>query len=154
MSNPFFKNQGQLKISKIVETLNLKINSYKDKKIYDIKDLVSSTNNDITFLHSKKYNNAAKKTKASVCITTEVLKTALPEKCLALVVENVLVSTSKITSMFYPDSITDDFDAHEVNSYSVLACDGIMTSCPISKIKYKVIIRHNLKELTICANQK
>ena len=33
--------------------------------------------------------------------------------------------------------LTDDFDAHEVNSYSVLACDGIMTSCPISKIKYK-----------------
>ena len=110
MSNPFFKNHGPLKISKILETLNLKINSYKDKKIYDIKDLVSSTNNDITFLHSKKYNNAAKKTKASVCITTEVLKTALPEKCLALVVENVLVSTSKITSMFYPDSINDNYD--------------------------------------------
>ena len=63
MSNPFFKNHGPLKISKILETLNLKINSYKDKKIYDIKDLVSSTNNDITFLHSKKYNNVAKKLK-------------------------------------------------------------------------------------------
>jgi len=34
----------------------------------------------------------------------------LPEKCLALVVENVLVSTSKITSMFYPDSINDNYD--------------------------------------------
>ena len=110
MSNPFFKNKGPLKISKIFEILNLKINSFKDKKIYDIKDLASSTNNDITFLHSKKYYNAAKKTKASVCITTEVLKTALPENCLALVVENVLVSTSKITSMFYPDSINDNYD--------------------------------------------
>ena len=110
MSNPFFKNQGPFKKSKIFETLNQKINSDNDQKIYDIKDLVSSTNNDITFLHSKKYNNVAKKTKASVCITTEVLKTALPEKCLALVVENVLVSTSKITSMFYPDSINDNYD--------------------------------------------
>ena len=34
----------------------------------------------------------------------------MPEKCLALVVENVLVSTSKITSMFYPDSINDNYD--------------------------------------------
>ena len=110
MSNPFFKNQGPFKKSKIFETLNLKIKLDNDKKIHDIKDLVSSTNNDITFLHSKKYNNVAKKTKASVCITTEVLKTALPEKCLALVVENVLVSTSKITSMFYPDSINDNYD--------------------------------------------
>ena len=52
-----------------------------------------------------------KKTKASVCITTEVLKSVLPEKCLALVVENVLVSTSKITSLFYPDSINDNYDS-------------------------------------------
>ena len=30
---------------------------------------------------------------------------------MALVVENVLVSTSKITSLFYPDSINDNFDS-------------------------------------------
>ena len=40
-----------------------------EKEIYDIKDLVSSTKNDITFFHSKKYKDAANLTKASFCIT-------------------------------------------------------------------------------------
>jgi len=111
MSNPFFKNHGPLNVSVITKSLNLSINDvFKDKEIHDIKDLVSSTKNDITFFHSKKYKDVAKKTKASFCITTDILKTELPESCLALVVENVLVSTSKITSIFYPDSINDNFD--------------------------------------------
>ena len=111
MSNPFFKNHGPLNVSVITKSLNLSINDvFKDKEIHDIKDLVSSTKNDITFFHSKKYKDVAKKTKASFCLTTDILKTELPESCLALVVENVLVSTSKITSIFYPDSINDNFD--------------------------------------------
>ena len=111
MVNPFFKNHGPLKISEILKFINININTLiKDKEIYDIKDLVSSTENDITFFHSKKYKDAAKETKASFCLTTESLKTELPKTCLALIVENVLLSTSRITSIFYPDSINDYFD--------------------------------------------
>ena len=43
-------------------------------------------------------------------LTTNALKAELPENCLALVVKNVLVSTSAITTLFYPDSINDNFD--------------------------------------------
>ena len=111
MTNPFFKNHGPFKVSEIFKSLNININSsLNDKKILDIKDLVSSNNNDITFFHSKKYKDVAKKTKASVCITTDALKNVLPDNCLALVVDNVLVSTSKVTSLFYPDSTNDNFD--------------------------------------------
>ena len=111
MTNPFFKNHGPFKVSEIFKSLNITINSsLNDKKILDIKDLVSSNNNDITFFHSKKYKDVAKKTKASVCITTDALKNVLPDSCLALVVDNVLVSTSKVTSLFYPDSTNDNFD--------------------------------------------
>ena len=111
MSNPFFKNHGPIKVSEIINSLNISANNLqKDKEIHDIKDLVSSSNKDITFFHSKKYKDVAKKTNASFCLTTDVLKTELPETCLPLVVENVLVSTSKITSIFYPDSINDNFD--------------------------------------------
>ena len=101
-----------LKFLKLIKFLNLKIKNYlnKDKKIHDIKDLISSTENDITFFHSKKYKDVAKKTKASFCLTTKNLKNELPKTCIALIVENVLVSTSKITSIFYPDSINDNFD--------------------------------------------
>ena len=111
MSNPFFKNYGPLKLSKIVNSLNININNLKkDNEINDIKDLLSSTDKDITFFHSKKYKDVAKKTKASFCITTNILKNELPKNCLALVVDNVLVSTAKITSLFYPDSTNDNFD--------------------------------------------
>ncbi len=111
MHHPFFKNQGPIKVSEIVTYLNININTInEDKKIYDIKDLTSCTKNDITFFHSKKYKDVAKKTKASFCLTTEVLKTELPNTCLPLVVKNVLVSTSKVTSIFYPESINDNFD--------------------------------------------
>ena len=111
MSNPFFKNNGPFKISEILRCLNLKIDNFnKDFEIEDIKDLFSSKEKHITFFHSKKYVDIAKKTKASFCLTTNALKDKLPLNCKSLVVENVLVSTSKITSMFYPNSIHDDFD--------------------------------------------
>ena len=111
MSNPFLKNNGPMNISQIIKILNVKIDkTYEDIEIHDIKDLVTSNNNDITFFHSKKYKDFAKKTKASFCLTTDSLKKDLPDSCLALVVENVLVSTSKITSIFYPESVNDDFD--------------------------------------------
>ena len=110
MSNPFFKNQGPFNLR--VKNF-LKINSAimnKEFEINDIKDLQSSTDKDITFFHSKKYKDIAKKTKAAVCLTTEVLKKELPETCVPLVVDNVLVSISKLTSKFYPESIYDEFD--------------------------------------------
>ena len=103
MFNPFFKNNGPIKLSEIAKHLNININDLsKDTEINDIKNLVSSTASDITFLHSKKYKDVAKKTKASFCITTNILKNELPENCLALIVDNVLISTAKITSLFYP----------------------------------------------------
>ncbi|WP_440919658.1 UDP-3-O-(3-hydroxymyristoyl)glucosamine N-acyltransferase [Candidatus Pelagibacter sp.] len=111
MINPFFKNNGPFLVSDIlrsikIETYNLK----KNIEVKDIKDLNSSNASDITFFHSKKYVEFAKSTKASFCITTESLKKQLPTSCVPLVVENVLVSVAKITSMFYPDAINDDFD--------------------------------------------
>tara|TARA_Y100000591_G_scaffold307242_1_gene306439 strand:- start:1101 stop:2078 length:978 start_codon:yes stop_codon:yes gene_type:complete len=115
MSNPFFKNHGPIKISNIIKSLDLNIKLDNDIQIYDIKDLFSSGNNDITFFHSKKYKDIAKKTKASVCITSDVLKNDLPESCIPLVVKNILVSTSKITSLFYPDSTNDNFDESTVS---------------------------------------
>ena len=86
-----------------------------DIEIFDIKDLVAATNKDITFFHSKKYESVASTTKASYCLTTNKLSNILPKNCKPIEVDNVLVSTSIITSMFYPDAITDDFDVHTLN---------------------------------------
>ena len=116
MSNPFFKNRGPILISDILKLINISTdNVKKDIEVNDIKDLFSSNKSDITFFHSKKYVEFAKNTKASFCITTEFLKNKLPNSCVPLTVENVLVSVSKITSMFYPDAVNDDFDNSAVD---------------------------------------
>ena len=111
MINPFFKNKGPFKIDKLLKYLGLKsIKNFKNIDIHDIKDLFSSTSKDITFFHSKKYSLLASKTKASFCITTSKLKDYLPKNCEKIIVDNVLVATAKITKVFYPESVTDDFD--------------------------------------------
>ena len=111
MSNPFFKNYGPFEINELLKKSNVKINEkFKNVKIFDIKDLYNSTSKDITFFHSKKYSDAASKTNANFCITTNVLKDFLPKNCTKIIVDNVLISTSLITKLFYPDSVTDDFD--------------------------------------------
>ena len=111
MYNPFFKNRGPFLIQDILNFLDIKTeNVTTNFKVKDIKDLYNSNISEITFFHSKKYKDLAQKTKASFCITTESLKDELPTSCIPLIVENVLVSVSKITSMFYPDAINDDFD--------------------------------------------
>ena len=111
MHNPFFKNKGPFKVSEILNILNLNnVNIDMNLIISDIKDLFTSNINEITFFHSKKYKDFANNTKASFCITTENLKNELPNNCKPIIVDNVLVSTSKITGKFYPDSIYDNFD--------------------------------------------
>ena len=111
MTNPFFKNKGPFEINKLLKFAELKnIQKYKNLKIYDVKDLSTSTKKDIAFFYSKKYETHASKTKASFCITTDNLKDYLPKNCNKIIVDNVLIVNAKITKIFYPDSVTDDFD--------------------------------------------
>jgi UDP-3-O-[3-hydroxymyristoyl] glucosamine N-acyltransferase len=116
MINPFFQNKGPFKIEKILKFINAKSNLKNlDKEIFDVKDLVNALDKDITFFHSKKYESVASSTKAGYCLTTNKLSNILPKNCKPIEVDNVLVSTAMTTSMFYPDAITDDFDAHTLN---------------------------------------
>jgi len=139
MTNPFFKNKGPFKIYKLLKILELKnIQNFKNLKIYDIKDLSTSTKKDITFFHSKKYEVQASKTKAFFCITTENLKDYLPKVCNKIIVDKVLIATAKITEIFYPDSVTDDFDSTVKN---------ISKTSFIKKVKFgkNVLIGKNVK---------
>ena len=116
MINPFFKNNGPFLINELLQLSNIKnIDIIKRIKIADIKDIVSATENTITFFHSKKYEVLASKTKASFCITTKNLSNILPMNCEPIIVENVLISTAMVTKTFYPDSIIDDFDQKAEN---------------------------------------
>ena len=111
MTNPFFKNNGPLNIKDVYKILKIKnYNDVKKIKIFDVTDLGSASNEDITFLHSNKYKSLASITKAAACITTKNLQHILPDRCEKIIVENVLISTAKVTAVLYPDSINDDFD--------------------------------------------
>ena len=110
MFNPFFKNTGPHDINFLLEAVNLKKDNLPNDKVTDIKDLNSSQKNEITFFHSKKYTDLAKKTKASYCLTSENFKSFLPKDCKAIITNQVLLHTAQITKIFYPSSITDDHD--------------------------------------------
>ena len=67
--NPFFKNKGPIKISKILETIKTD-SSFENEnfEVFDIKDLSNASKDDISFLNSMKYRDAASMSKASFCI--------------------------------------------------------------------------------------
>ena len=111
MINPFFKNSGPFKIDELLRLSRIiNVNNFKDVKILDIKDLLSAKRNTVSFFHSKKYEEYALKTKASFCLTTKNLSTFLPSTCNPIIVDNALIATAKVTEIFYPSAITDNFD--------------------------------------------
>ena len=139
MTNPFFKNYGPVKLKDIYKILNINNdNNDKKTKIFDITDLSSASTKDITFFHSNKYKSQASVTKAAACITTKNLHHILPNKCEKIIVDNVLISTAKVTEVLYPDSVNDDFD----NSVK-----------EISKIKFKNKVKFG-KNVLIGSNVK
>jgi UDP-3-O-[3-hydroxymyristoyl] glucosamine N-acyltransferase len=109
--NPFFLNTGPFNIEKLLSKINIENSeNYVKDKIFDVKDLISATNKDLTFFHSKKYSSLASTTKASYCVTLENLSQFLPDTCKRIVVKNVLLTIANITKEFYPKSLTDEFD--------------------------------------------
>ena len=139
MINPFYKYSGPFDIQKLLK--NAKIENkenFKKNKIYNVTDLVTATNKDLTFFHSKKYSSLAIQTKASFCITLDNLSHFLPKSCKKIIVDNVLLSIAKITKEFYPNSIVDDFDdtAKDISKTSLK-----------KKVKYgkNVLIGKNVK---------
>ena len=116
MVNPFFKYKGPLNIDKILRAIKVENNFENTEiQIFDIKDLATASAKDITFFHSKKYESVALTTKAGYCLTTNKLSKILPNNCKPIEVENVLLSTSIVAAMFYPDAILDDFDINTLN---------------------------------------
>ena len=97
----FFHNKGPFKIKVLFPNTKINFN------IQDVKTLKEAKKNELTFYDSVRYQNLAKKTKASVCITTEKLKEDLPNNCEIILVKNVLFELAKVLKKFYPDSDLD-----------------------------------------------
>jgi len=104
--NIFFEQKGPFLLNEIFKN----INSKKKIKIYDIKSLEEARNSDITFFDSINYIHFAKSTKAAFSLTTDKLKTYLPENCEPIVVKNVLFELCKVARKFYPNADIDTPD--------------------------------------------
>ena len=115
MSHPFFLNKGPISLDKVHDFLKITNKKKNDFYFYDIKDLQSANKDSITFFHSKKYKEVAKSTKASFCLTSDLLKDFLPKTCEPIIVNNVLNAVARITEEFYPKSLEDEFDNNVSN---------------------------------------
>ena len=88
MLNPFFKNVGPFNIEKLLIEANIENKeNFKKDKVYNVSDLVTASNKDLTFFHSKNYSELALKTKASYCITLDNLSHFLPSSCKKIIVK-------------------------------------------------------------------
>ena len=106
--NIFYKKINKVSLKKICK--ELKIPNIKKSNFYlnDIKTLDEANTNDITFLHNPKYLDYLPKVKSNFVITTSRLKKYIFNKNL-LIVDNVLIGVSKITKLFYPNSLDENF---------------------------------------------
>jgi UDP-3-O-[3-hydroxymyristoyl] glucosamine N-acyltransferase len=122
MNNPFFNNCGPFKISNIFDEsidypFSFENSSNDNDIIHDVKNLYEATSRDITFFHSIKYKDLAINTNARACITKKEFFHFLPDECIKISCDNILLLTAIITAKFYPDSITDN------NNYDLLNID-------------------------------
>ena len=139
MINPFFKNHGPFNIEDLLQISGINnLENFVNDEIVDIADLATAKKNNITFFHSKKYENLASKTNAIYCVTTKNLSHILPSSCKVILVDNVLITTAKITKIFYPDAINDNFDKY---------ADNISATPLANKVKHgkNVLIGKNVK---------
>jgi len=104
--NIFFERKGPFLLNKLFNSINVG----KKIKIFDIKPLDEANIDDLTFLDSTNYVEAAKYTKALFCLTTERLKDYLPKKCKAIIVKSVLFELCNVTRKFYPNADIDNLD--------------------------------------------
>ena len=116
MSNIFFRKKNNIKINDILSCLKQKKQKF-NFKVNDIKELETASRNDVTFFHSIKYLEFIKKTHSKIIITNKKFSSLIPNKIKIIEVSNVLVSVAKVTALFYPKSINDNFSSNNAHNF-------------------------------------
>jgi len=108
-------------------------------KIHNIIDLFRAKENDITFLNSIKFKEKSLKSKATACITNKKLTKYLPENCIKITVDNILLSAAKVSKLFYPESEFDYLDQ------TLISAEQIKDKYIDVKFGKNVLIGENVK---------
>ena len=79
--NQFFERKGPFPLGEIIKVIGCSGNFSKESnfKIRSFESLDNASNNDMTFLNSRKYQDLSLKTKAAACITTTNFSKFLPQ---------------------------------------------------------------------------
>ena len=109
MENKFFKKKNNIRINDILILLDKK-KQKNNYKINDIKELYNAKKGDISFFNSIKYLNLIKISKSKLIITHNKFLNKIPKNINVIEVTNVLLAVAKITSLFYPKALEDNFD--------------------------------------------
>ena len=139
--NQFFERKGPFPLGEIIKVIGCSGNFSKESnfKIRSFESLDNASNNDMTFLNSRKYQDLSLKTKAAACITTTNFSKFLPEKCIRLDVKNVLFAVTQVAKMFYPKADIDFPDEHLSSS------NDVRNLYPEVKFGKNVLIGKNVK---------
>ena len=98
----FFKKK-KINLKRLYPKINLKDNLF----INNVKPLNLAEKNDLTFFDTVKYKAEANLTKSRACITTEKLKSFLPQKVNKIIVKNVLFELAKVLKLIYINAELD-----------------------------------------------
>ena len=139
--NQFFEKKGPFPLGEIAKIIGCSGNFLQENnfEIRSFESLDNASNNDMTFLNSRKYQDLSLKTKAAACITTANLSKFLPEKCIRLDVKNVLFAVTQVAKMFYPKA---DIDFPDENLSS---SDDVRNLYQEVKFGKNVLIGKNVK---------
>ena len=96
-----------IKLSKIINFLNLKLTIKKDCIIKNVSNINNSLKNDITLCLSSKYFELLKKTKASACIINKNFLRYVPKNCFPIISSNPQIDFIKVSNLFYGDFVID-----------------------------------------------
>ena len=140
-TNQFFEKKGPFPLREIIKIIgcNGSFSQKSDFKIYGFESLDSASNNDMTFLNSRKYQELSLKTKAAACITSPNLSQYLPKQCIKIDVKNVLFAVTQVARMFYPKADVDFPDEDLSKS------DEVINLYPNVKFGKNVLIGKNVK---------
>ena len=139
--NQFFERKGPFPLWEIIKVIGCSGNFSQESnfKISSFESLDNASNNDMTFLNSRKYQDLSLKTKAAACITTTNLSKFIPKKCIKLDVKNVLFEVTKVAKMFYPKADIDFPDEY------LSSTDDVRNLYPKVNFGKNVLIGKNVK---------
>ena len=101
------KNINYSDIKKILEDngLNVNANLSEDEIFSDIKTIVNSTANDLSFFTNQRYINDLKKIKAKACLINNKYACFLPKNCEPIITQDPYLALALITSIYNVEKI-------------------------------------------------